>query len=43
MSGAELTRTLAVDLTNPIDGDDKIRRGVMDVLVELITPPDVRR
>jgi xanthine/CO dehydrogenase XdhC/CoxF family maturation factor len=31
-------RLVRVDLTNPIDGDDKICGGVMDVFVERITP-----
>ncbi len=34
-------RLVQVDLTNPIDGDDKICGGVMDVFVEPITPLDV--
>ena len=29
-------RLVRVDLTNPIDGDDKICGGVMDVFVELL-------
>jgi xanthine dehydrogenase accessory factor len=29
-----LPRLVRVDLTNPIDGDDKICGGVMDVFVE---------
>jgi len=35
-------RLVQVDLTNEIDGDDKICGGVMDVFVEPITPSDVR-
>ncbi len=31
-------RLVQVDLTNPIDGDDKICGGVMDVFVERIVP-----
>ncbi len=31
-------RLVRVDLTNPIDGDDKICGGVMDVFVERIEP-----
>ena len=31
-------RLIRVDLTNPIDGDDKICGGVMDVFVERIAP-----
>ncbi len=31
-------RLVRVDLTNPIDGDDKICGGVMDVFVERIAP-----
>src|SRR3990172_7424904 len=31
-------RLVRVDLTNPIDGDDKICGGVMDVFVERIVP-----
>jgi xanthine/CO dehydrogenase XdhC/CoxF family maturation factor len=31
-------RLVRVDLTNPIDGDDKICGGVMDVFVEPIVP-----
>jgi xanthine dehydrogenase accessory factor len=31
-------RLVQVDLTNPIDGDDKICGGVMDVFVERISP-----
>ncbi|MDO8616654.1 MAG: XdhC family protein [Dehalococcoidia bacterium] len=31
-------RLVHVDLTNPIDGDDKICGGVMDVFVEPIIP-----
>ena len=31
-------RLVHVDLTNPIDGDDKICGGVMDVFVERIAP-----
>jgi xanthine dehydrogenase accessory factor len=31
-------RLVRVDLTNPIDGDDKICGGVMDVWVERLTP-----
>lgn len=31
-----LPRLIRVDLTNPIDGDDKICGGVMDVFVERI-------
>jgi xanthine/CO dehydrogenase XdhC/CoxF family maturation factor len=34
-------RLVQVDLTNPIDGDDKICGGVMDVFVEPIRPRDV--
>ncbi len=34
-------RLVQVDLTNEIDGDDKICGGVMDVFVEPITPSDV--
>lgn len=30
-------RLVRVDLTNPIDGDDKICGGVMDVFVERLT------
>ncbi len=33
-------RLVEVDLTNEIDGDDKICGGVMDVFVEPIAPPD---
>ena len=36
-------RLVQVDLTNEIDGDDKICGGVMDVFVERIAPPDVRQ
>jgi len=36
-------RLVHVDLTNPLDGDDKICGGVMDVFVERIAPPDVRQ
>jgi xanthine dehydrogenase accessory factor len=32
-------RLVQVDLTNEIDGDDKICGGVMDVFVEPIAPP----
>ncbi len=35
-------RLVQVDLTNEIDGDDKICGGVMDVFVEPITPSHVR-
>jgi len=31
-------RLVHVDLTNPLDGDDKICGGVMDVFVERIAP-----
>ena len=31
-------RLVTVDLTNPIDGDDKICGGVMEVFVERIVP-----
>ncbi len=31
-------RLVHVDLTNPLDGDDKICGGVMDVVVERIAP-----
>lgn len=31
-------RLVQVDLTNPLDGDDKICGGVMDVFVERIAP-----
>jgi xanthine dehydrogenase accessory factor len=31
-------RLVQVDLTNPIDGDDKICGGVMDVFVEPLLP-----
>ena len=31
-------RLVRVDLTNPLDGDDKICGGVMDVFVERIEP-----
>jgi len=31
-------RLVRVDLTNPIDGDDKICGGVMDVFVERVDP-----
>ena len=31
-------RLVLVDLTNPIDGDDKICGGVMEVFVERIAP-----
>ena len=31
-------RLVQVDLTNPLDGDDKICGGVMDVFVERIQP-----
>ncbi len=31
-------RLVRVDLTNPIDGDDKICGGIMDVFVEPILP-----
>lgn len=31
-------RLVRVDLTNPIDGDDKICGGVMDIFVEPIMP-----
>ncbi len=34
-------RLVQVDLTNEIDGDDKICGGVMDVFVEPITPQDI--
>ena len=33
-------RLVQVDLTNPIDGDDKICGGVMDVFVEPYSPAD---
>jgi len=33
-----LPRLVRVDLTNPIDGDDKICGGLMDVFVERIAP-----
>ena len=32
-------RVVQVDLTNPLDGDDKICGGVMDVFVERIGAP----
>jgi xanthine dehydrogenase accessory factor len=35
-------RLVQVDLTTPIDGEDKICGGVMDVFVERIAPPDER-
>jgi xanthine/CO dehydrogenase XdhC/CoxF family maturation factor len=35
-------RLVPVDLTNEIDGDDKICGGVMDVFVEPIAPLDAR-
>ena len=31
-------RLVHVDLTNPLDGDDKICGGVMDVFIERIAP-----
>ncbi len=31
-------RLIRVDLTNPLDGDDKICGGVMDIFVERIAP-----
>jgi len=31
-------RLVHVDLTNPLDGDDKICGGVMDIFVERIAP-----
>ncbi len=31
-------RLVHVDLTNPIDGDDKICGGIMDIFLERITP-----
>ena len=31
-------RLVQVDLTNPLDGDDKICGGVMDVFIERIAP-----
>jgi xanthine/CO dehydrogenase XdhC/CoxF family maturation factor len=31
-------RLVRVDLTNPIDGDDKICGGIMDVFVERVAP-----
>ena len=31
-------RLVHVDLTNPLDGDDKICGGIMDVFVERVTP-----
>lgn len=31
-------RLVHVDLTNPLDGDDKICGGVMDVFVERVAP-----
>jgi xanthine/CO dehydrogenase XdhC/CoxF family maturation factor len=31
-------RLVRVDLTNPIDGDDKICGGIMDVFVERLAP-----
>jgi len=31
-------RLVYVDLTNPIDGDDKICGGVMDIFLERIAP-----
>ncbi|MBI1885372.1 MAG: XdhC family protein [Chloroflexi bacterium] len=34
-------RLVRVDLTNPIDGDDKICGGVMDVFVERVAPDGV--
>lgn len=33
-----LPRLVRVDLTNPLDGDDKICGGIMDVFVERIAP-----
>ena len=33
-----LPRLVRVDLTNPMDGDDKICGGIMDVFVERIDP-----
>jgi xanthine dehydrogenase accessory factor len=33
-------RLVQVDLTNPIDGDDKICGGVMDVFVEPLLPTE---
>ncbi|HSP55039.1 MAG TPA: XdhC family protein [Dehalococcoidia bacterium] len=33
-------RLVQVDLTNPIDGDDKICGGIMDVFVEPLLPGD---
>jgi xanthine dehydrogenase accessory factor len=36
-------RLVRVDLTNEIDGDDKICGGVMDVFVERISPQDARQ
>jgi xanthine/CO dehydrogenase XdhC/CoxF family maturation factor len=38
--GDRRPRLVQVDLTNEIDGDDKICGGVMDVFVEPIAPPD---
>jgi xanthine/CO dehydrogenase XdhC/CoxF family maturation factor len=35
-------RLVQVDLTNDIDGDDKICGGVMDVFVEPIAPEGIR-
>ncbi|HUF54777.1 MAG TPA: XdhC family protein [Dehalococcoidia bacterium] len=34
-------RLVTIDLTNPIDGEDKICGGVMKVFVERISPTDV--
>jgi xanthine/CO dehydrogenase XdhC/CoxF family maturation factor len=33
-------QVVQVDLTNPLDGDDKICGGIMDVFVERISPHD---
>ena len=35
-----LARTVTVDLTTPIDGEDKICGGIMDVFLEPIMPLD---
>jgi xanthine/CO dehydrogenase XdhC/CoxF family maturation factor len=40
--GDDRARLVQVDLTNEIDGEDKICGGVMDVFVEPIRPPDDR-
>ncbi len=36
-------RLVRVDLTNEIDGDDKICGGVMDIFLERISPQDARQ